>query len=243
MTAGLARATTRVGFITPSSNTVLEAVLPRMAGCTSPPVEQHFSRVKVTAIDLAPERLSQFDAQPMLEAARLLGDAAPDVISWAGTAGGWLGLDHDRAVAAAIEAETNIAATTTTLATVDLLRRSGVVRVGFATPYVPDVCAAIGRTFTRLGLVASVLGEGISDNAAFASVSRERIEKQVRALASDGCEAVCIFCTNVRFAEEADRLERELGVVILDSVSVTYWGALHRAGHPAKLAGYGQMFQ
>jgi maleate isomerase len=81
----------RVGIITPSSNTVLEPVMSRMAARSVPALELHYSRIAVTAIDLTRPRLSQFDVTPMVSAARMLSDAGPRGIVWAGTSGGWLG--------------------------------------------------------------------------------------------------------------------------------------------------------
>lgn len=234
---------TRIGVITPSSNTILEPVMARIAANSSPPVDLHFTRIRVTAIGLGAERVKQFDVGTMLDASGLLADLRPDVIVWAGTSGGWLGLDRDRAIARAIEEETKVPATTTTMANVELLQRHHVHRVGFATPYVPDVCDAIREKYSRLGLSVEVSGENVSDNRQIALIGKDRFESQVRALAAKNCDAICIYCTNVQFAEEAERLEEELGVLILDSVSVSYWGALRLAGRPDAVAGYGRIFR
>jgi len=234
---------TRIGVITPSSNTVLEPTIGRLADRSVPAVATHFSRVRVTAIDLGPERLRQFDSAAMVESARLLGDLEPNVIIWAGTSGGWLGVEHDRRVADAIESATTVRATTTTLANVELLRLHGIERVGFATPYVPEVCDAIQRTYITLGFGVEISGEGVSVNREIASIGQDRFARQVRELAARGCQAISVYCTNVDFAEEADRIERELEVLVLDSVSVSYWGAVRLAGQPVRIEGYGRIFR
>jgi maleate cis-trans isomerase len=52
-----------------------------------------------------------------------------------------------------------------------------------------------------------------------------------------------VYCTNVGYAEEAERVERELGALILDSVSVSYWAAVQLTGRPVQVAGYGRLFR
>jgi maleate isomerase len=173
----------------------------------------------------------------------MLSDAGPRGIVWAGTSGGWLGAEHDRAICAAIQAATSLPATTTTLATEELLRRNGARRVGFATPYIDEVCIAVQRTYTVLGFVVEILGAGVSDNRSIARIPSSVFESQARELAARRCEAVVIFCTNVRFAELAEPLERELGVLVLDSVAVSYWAGLQLANPLASLSGYGRMFK
>ena len=115
-------------------------------------------------------------------------------------------------------------------------------RVGFATPYVPAVCDAIRRTYQTLGFDVEIRGEGVSVNRDFAAIAPERFERQARELAGRGCSAISVYCTNVGFAEDAERVERELGALMLDSVSVSYWGAIRLTGRPVRLTGYGRLF-
>jgi maleate isomerase len=64
-----------------------------------------------------------------------------------------------------------------------------------------------------------------------------------RAVLTDGADAVAIVCTNMRGARVAAKLEAELGVPMLDSVAVTLWAALRRAGSPtARFASWGRLF-
>ena len=65
---------TRLGMLTPSSNSVLEPVTCAMlAG--APGITAHFSRFRVTEIALDAPALNQFDPSNMLPAADLLADA------------------------------------------------------------------------------------------------------------------------------------------------------------------------
>ena len=108
----------RVGLIVPSSNTVVEPELARVAGAV-PDLELVATRVAVTHIDANSASRRQFEPELMIAAARLLAHAGVDVLVWAGTSGCWLGLDHDPAIVSAIEDATGIAATSSTLALLD----------------------------------------------------------------------------------------------------------------------------
>src|SRR5690242_2381545 len=101
----------RVGMITPSSNSVLEPVTAAMLADRAD-VTAHFTRLRVTEIALDAAALGQFDPGHMLPAAELLADAKVAAIAWNGTSASWLGIGRDESLCAAIAARTGIAATT-----------------------------------------------------------------------------------------------------------------------------------
>ncbi|MEU7642258.1 GAF domain-containing protein [Streptomyces sp. NPDC039016] len=232
----------RIGMLTPSSNTCLEPVTAALlhgSGLAS----AHFARVPVTRIALDDGSDAQFDAEPMLAAARLLRDAEVDVIAWNGTSGSWLGPDRDRALCAAITAETGIPATTSTLALLDACAAYGVTRLGLALPYTKDVADRIAATYTAEGvecLVAEPLG--IDDNASFARVPPERVARQIEAAAQD-THAVAVVCTNVHGAHLAAGLEEALHLPVLDSVTATLWKTLDLVGAAPALPGWGTLLR
>jgi maleate isomerase len=85
---------TRLGMLTPSSNTALEPITYAMlAGVEG--ISVHFSRFKVTEIALSDAATRQFDHSEILRAAELLAHAKVDVIAWNGTSASWLGFDRD----------------------------------------------------------------------------------------------------------------------------------------------------
>ena len=93
MTAHLA--STRLGMLTPSSNTVLEPLTAAMLA-DLPDASAHFARFRVLKISMEDDALGQFKNEPMLAAAELLADAQVQSICWNGTSSGWLGFDTDR---------------------------------------------------------------------------------------------------------------------------------------------------
>jgi maleate isomerase len=105
----------RIGMIVPSSNTCLEPQTYRILGDRRD-VTVHFTRIEVTRIALDENANTQFDPATMVDAANLLRAAEVDVIAWNGTAGSWLGVEHDRTMVDRITGATGIPATTTTLA-------------------------------------------------------------------------------------------------------------------------------
>ena len=87
-----------------------------------------------------------------------------------------------------------------------------------------DVQARIRSTWAASGIIcAAERHSDIADNFSFAEIPEDSIERMVRDVAAEGCEAVAILCTNMRGASIAARLECELGLPIYDSVAVTLW--------------------
>jgi maleate isomerase len=230
-------------MLTPSSNTVLEPCVSAMLADVAPGTTAHFARFPVTEISLEDAALGQFDIETMLAAARLLADARVDAIAWNGTSGGWLGLEADRALCAAITEETGVPATTATLALVEAFRGGGIARFALVTPYLDAIQARI---------VATLEGEGLScvaerhlnrkDNFAFAEVTAEAIAEMCRQVAVAAPQAIAIYCTNLRGAPLAAGLEDELGTPVTDSVSVTVRDCLRLCGVSPTGAGWGSLF-
>ncbi len=233
----------RIGMLTPSSNTALEPITSAMLA-QLPNVTAHFGRFKVTEIALSDSALRQFDDSEILRAAELLAHAKVDVIAWNGTSASWLGFDRDARLIGRIKSATGIEACTCVLGYRDLLRRNGVSRVGLVTPYTADVQARISTVWGANGLrISAERHANISDNFSFAGIGEADIERMIRAVVADGCDAIAILCTNMRGAALAHRLEEELGVPIYDSVAVTLWACLDRLGVPTTaLRGWGRLF-
>lgn len=233
----------RLGFLTPSSNTVLEPVVAALLR-DHPRITAHFARFRVVAINLGAAANSQFDTAPILAAAELLADAKVEAICWAGTSGSWLGFAQDEALCAAITRRTGIAATTATLALRDALRGAGARRVALVTPYLAEVQAAIVANLAREGFEVTA-ERHLEDpgNYSFASHTPATVDRLVEeAVAEAPTDAVIIHCTNFRGLPGAPELEARLGPMVLDSVAVSVWGALRAAGGMEELPG-GRIFR
>ena len=235
--------TTRLGVLTPSSNTALEPLTSALAAAV-PDCSAHFSRFKVTEISLSAQALGQFDDTKILAAAELLADAKVDVIGWSGTSSGWLGFDADQRLVERIRERTGIPATTAVLALNELLALRGVKRLALVTPYTADVQQRIVENYRSLGIeVVAERHLNISVNHDFALVEPERLKALIREVAAARPQAVATYCTNLRAAHLAVEMEAELDIPLLDTVSTTVWGQLRAAGaDPAQVRGWGQLF-
>jgi maleate isomerase len=224
----------RIGMIVPSSNTCLEPQTYRILGDRED-VTVHFTRIEVTRIALDSGSDTQFDHSTMVDAARLLRTADVDVIAWNGTAGSWLGPEHDRAMVDKIAAATGVPATTSTLAYLDAFERFGVKRLALVTPYTADVNESIVRTYAEEGI--EIVGErhlGLHVNESFARVRPEELVPHSLELSDGGsdaaAQALVYLCTNLYGAPIVERMEAETGLPALDSVAVTLWRCLDLIG-------------
>jgi maleate isomerase len=235
---------TRIGMLTPSSNTVVEPYTAMLAEPLFPNVSVHFSRFRVTKIALDNTSNDQFALTPILQAADLLADAKADIIAWNGTSASWLGFETDDRLCEAIRTRTGIAATSSILSLNRLLREVGVSRLGLVTPYTVDVQERIIRNYAAIGIeTVAERHSGLQDNFSFAEVSEPAIEKMCEDVAEARPDAIAIVCTNMRGPLVAARLEKRLGFPVLDSVAFTLWGCLREAGVSMHaLKEYGRIF-
>ncbi|MEH6651893.1 MAG: aspartate/glutamate racemase family protein [Motiliproteus sp.] len=235
---------TLLGVLTPSSNTVLEPITASILA-DLPDVSSHFGRLRVTEISLSDTALKQFDSEPFLEASRLLADAKVQAIVWSGTSSGWRGFQDDEAVCRAIRQETGIEATTSVLALNEAFVKKGIKNFGLVTPYLSDVQQKILHNYAQAGFNC-VAERHLNDrgNFSFSEYGEEQIEQMVRQVAAEGkCDAITIFCTNMRGARVAAELEKELNIPIYDSVSTGVWKSMLIADQdPSRIKGWGSLF-
>ena len=243
----MAAARLRLGMLTPSSNTVLEPMTAALLA-SLPEASAHFGRFRVTEIALSGAALAQFDPSGILAAAELLAHAHCQVIAWNGTSAGWLGFDSDERLCRLIEERTGARACTSVLAMNELFALAGVQRLALVSPYRSDVQQAIMANYARVGIdCVAERHLGVQDNYAFAEVT----EPQLRAMVAEVMagppaqrpQAVALYCTNLRGAPLAADLEREHGVLVVDSISAVVWKALRLAGADTRrVQGWGRLF-
>jgi len=209
-----------------------------------PDVTAHFGRFRVTEISLREAALSQFENQPILEAARLLADARLNSIAWNGTSSAWLGFDADRLLCKEIETETGIPASSSVLALNEVFAETGVSRFGLVTPYTDDIQEAIVRNYAGAGFTCVAerhLRKHV--NYEFSEVTEAELADMTRAVAAEKPDAITIFCTNMRGAPIVAALEAELGIPIYDTVSTAVWKSMRLAGaDPRRVKGWGRLF-
>jgi len=234
---------TRLGMLTPSSNTALEPITCSMLIGVED-VTAHFSRFRVTEIALSEAAQRQFDASEILRAAELLAHAKVDVIAWNGTSASWLGFDRDELLCERITEATGTRACTTVLGYRDLFRQLPAARIGLVSPYTPDVQERIINNWRSQGM--NCVAErhlSLADNFSFAEVPEQEVARLIEEVAGEGADAIVVLCTNMRGAGVAERLEQKLGVGVFDSIAVTLWASLIAAGiDPSVIRGCGSVF-
>jgi len=66
----------------------------------------------------------------------------------------------------------------------------------------------------------------------------------IRAVAAGRPDAITVFCTNMDGASLAERLERELGIPVYDTIALSMWASLRAAGvDPRQVKGWGRLFR
>jgi maleate isomerase len=235
---------TRIGMITPSSNTVVEPTTIAVTAGLDPPLTTHYTRIAVKTISLEADSLAHFEPATFARAAELLADASMDVIAWNGTAGAWQGLAVDAKVCEAITGVTGVPSTTGTLAQRMAFDAFGIERFALAVPYLSSVRDAIVATYAEAGFqCCNSATLEISNNAAFAKVPPDTIRDLVARADTPDAQAIAIICTNLPSARLVEELEATHHKPVFDSTLVTIWHALRLAGRHEPIDAWGRLLR
>ena len=203
----------------------------------------YHSRVPSGA-DVTPESLAAMQAEIPAAARLLPPTAALDVIGYACTSGATV--IGEAAVAAAIRAVRPEVATSDPLtAAKAAFRVLGLRRLGFVTPYVAEVSAAMRRNLEAAGLEITAFGSfEESEEAVVARIAPASVlEAIVRVGGAPDCEAVFASCTNLRATGVIAEAEARLGKPVVTSNQAMFWQALRTAGCDAAVPGFGRLLQ
>lgn len=237
-------ASRRIGMLVPSSNTVVETVLPPMVEGAED-VSFHATRLRVTEVALDEKSESQFQIKTMVDAADLLADAKVHVLGWNGTAGSWLGFDRDVLLCRRMTETYGVPSTTAVLAINELLEELGARRFALISPYISSVQQDIIRQYGHFGFDCSLERHaGVQDNYTFGTIPVGEVEKMIRSVAAEKPAAIVVMCTNMNGAPLAEDLEREFDIPIIDSLAAFVWKSLRLAGVDTRtITGWGRLFQ
>jgi maleate isomerase len=234
----------KIGHITPSCNSALEHITSLVAAPVAHRVSNHFTRIPVGTISLSKRDRGQFETETMVDAARLLADAAMDVVLWNGTSACWNGTAADVEMCEAITRETGIAASTTILAQYEVFERFGIRSFGLAVPYTDDVTTKCVATFREAGYdAASQANLGLTVGRDMAYVPFSEIRGLIRAADAPDAECIIVVCTGLPAAFVVDEMEQELGKPVFDSALVTAWKGLQAVGMTDPLEGWGSLLR
>lgn len=216
-----------IGTITPSGNRVVERVT--QAICRDLGAEALFTRIPVHG---ETGGVADYDWESMMQAARLLSHAKPDVVSWNGTKGGAMGFEVDRRLTARLGEAAGAPASTSALAILKALALLGARNIALVTPYDDAYQRKCAAAFAAKGLdCVAERHSGLVDNFSYCSVPEAEIAAMTRAaVAERRPDAVVYFCTNFDGARIAPELEAELRLPVIDSTALGVWGALRAIG-------------
>lgn len=212
----------KLGFIVPSWNTVMEYECQRLA---PEGVSVHFTRIAHTN-DEEETLLHMIHEVPAL--AGLLAHAKLDAICFGCTGGSFVRPTMDREISELIEEKTGIPATTTATALVEAMREMNVSRVAIASPY-PQWLNDRLVTFLAGKEIQVVREKGLNTECP-AFLPPQRSMELAREVDCPEADGIFISCTNFRALEGVDDLEAELGKPVLTSNTTALWHTLRKAG-------------
>lgn len=218
-----------IGVVLPSSNRTVERVA-------------HAIRQDRPELDICMTRVPYdghpndgYELESFRRATRLLSDSRPDVILWNATRGAMLGFEPDRALCRMIEEIAGVPVTTTALATLQVLKASGIRRIALIAQGGQDDCERLAGTFGDEGIaVIASVALGISDNFDAAAVT----DDDLIAAAADLCaraepDGLLIWSTNLG-GHALSRRCAGLGVPVFDSTTIGFDVALALLDDPPR---------
>ena len=181
----------------------------------------------------------------LLSAARELRAAAPDVVTWACTSGGFLlgrdGVEHQ---ADLLRDALGVPASSTSLAFLAGLAALECSRVAVASIYETEIADAFAAFLATAGVAAVRLvhldHSGLDD---FATWGEARLMGVVDETNDPSAEAIVIPETAIHTARFLEVLERRAGKPVLTANQVTVWHALRLAGWRDPQDGLGALFR
>lgn len=118
-------------------------------------------------------------------------------------------------------------------------------RIGFVTPYIADVSAAMRLLLEDHGFEISAFGsfeEG--DDRIVARISPASSLAAIQRVASkNDCDVIFVSCTNMRVAGIVEQAERTVGKPVISSNLALAWHMLRLAGIHDVLPGLGALYQ
>lgn len=229
-----------LGLIALSTDETIEWELNRMIDGDG--LALYTSRVPMVP-SITPETLTTMRSA-LPEAARLLPASVPfDVIGYGCTsAAAVIGSDGVRAAIQTACPGVNV--TDPISATLAACAVLNIKTLGFVTPYVAEVSAAMRSLLEDNGLTISAFGSfEEEDDRVVARIAPSSIRAAAHQINdSASCDAVFISCTNLRVASLARTLEEDLGKPVLSSNLTLGWHMLQLAGVSEPKLAFGCLF-
>ena len=117
-------------------------------------------------------------------------------------------------------------------------------RLGFITPYLPDISHKMRQKLEEAGFEITAFGsfeEG--DDPTVARITENSILKAANRVARQApCDAIVISCTNLRCLRIIDKIEASTGVAVIASNQALGWHMLRLGAITESLPSFGRLF-
>ncbi|MCB2129399.1 MAG: aspartate/glutamate racemase family protein [Rhodobacteraceae bacterium] len=192
-------------------------------------VAMYHSRIDMPP-EVSPETLASMEAA-LPAAVSLLPSCKLDVIGYGCTSGATM-IGPDRVAAIIRDVHPEAQTSDPVSATIAACRKLEARRIGFVTPYVETVSAAMRDLLERSGFEIAGFGSFMeSDDRVVARISPESILHAIEAVAAGSdCDAVFVSCTNLRVANIAAQAEARIARPVISSNLALAWHMMTLAG-------------
>ena len=205
-------------------------------------VALYHSRIPMVA-DIRPSTLGQME-RDLPASARLFPPSLEfDVIGYGCTSGA--AVIGSQNVARAIQSVCPDAQVTNPLAAIIAAGNAlGVRRLGFITPYLPEVSRRMRLLLEQAGFEIAAFGSfEESDDATVARITERAIAAAATHVADQTpCDAIVISCTNLRCLRIIPRIEAQTGVPVISSNQALGWHMLRLSGVNDPMPAFGKLF-
>lgn len=120
----------------------------------------------------------------------------------------------------------------------------GARRLGFVTPYLPEVSRRMRLLLEQAGFEIAAFGSfEESDDRTVARITERTIVAAATQVADQApCDAIVISCTNLRCLRIIPRIEAQTGVPVISSNQALGWHMLRLSGINDPMTAFGKLF-
>lgn len=230
-----------LGVIVLEADATLEPEFARMTDIDG--VALYHSRIPMVP-EIRPDTLLRME-KDLPAAARMLPPSVDfDVIGYGCTSAATV-IGSDRVAQAVQTVFPDVTVTDPLAAIIAAGRALGAGRLGFLTPYVPEVSIRMRQKLEEAGFRIAGFGSfEEADDKVVARISEAAIAAAAaRVAAVAPCDAVVISCTNLRCLRIIPQIESQIGVPVISSNLALAWHMLRLAGVCEAMPRFGRLFE
>lgn len=197
-----------------------------------------------SAEEISPQTLKQMEVE-LPGVAGLLPSTEPLTVVGYGCTSGATVIGSDKVAALINQVHPDAKVTDPITAVIAALKSLNISKIGFITPYVAEVSAAMRDLLGKNGIsVSGVASFEQSQDPVVARISPASILDAVIAVGKDeAVEAVFVSCTNLRCFDIIETAEEKIGKPVISSNQALAWHMLKLAELPTLDAGPGRLFE